>query len=284
MDFITFSEILKDAVWRGELVFMGDKPSGRRWIEPPEDATVLALAPHPDDPDSIAVTLRILANAGCRVSYMIVSSSYGGVTGGYALKYAIENGEPTGGDLEACKAKLRREEQLESARMAGFVGDRLEFLTVEEGERGNLIESERNRQIIEQALAAADPDIAVMPYGEDTNIAHVLVYRYFRECAFNLAKTRKRPILGLYNRDPKTINITEQLVVPFEGEAARWKASLLRAHRSQHERNLEERGYGFDERILRTNREIQQSLQARVLEPWKEECPYAEAFQVECFR
>lgn len=284
MDFLTFTEILNDAVWRGELVFMGNNPSGQRWIEPPEEATVLALAPHPDDPDSIAVTLRVLATAGCRVSYLIVSSSYGGVSGGYALKYAVENGEPTEGDVKACKAKLRREEQLESARMAGFVGDRVQFLTVEEGERGNLAESDRNRKIIEQALAAADPDIALMPYGEDTNSAHVLVYRYFRESAFKLSKRRKRPILGLYNRDPKTINITEQLVVPFDGEAARWKASLLRAHRSQHERNLEERGYGFDERILRTNREIQQSLQARVLEPWKEECPYAEAFQVECFR
>ena len=83
--------------------------------------------------------------------------------------------------------------------------------------------------------------------------------------------------------DPKTIRIQHHLVVPFDAGAARWKAGLLREHKSQHERNLESRGIGFDERILRTNREIQRQLQEKVIEPWRDECIYAEAFQIELF-
>jgi hypothetical protein len=42
----------------------------------------------------------------------------------------------------------------------------------------------------------------------------------------------------------------------FFGDAdARWKAEMLRCHRSQQQRNLNSRGHGFDERILRVNRQ-----------------------------
>ena len=36
----------------------------------------------------------------------------------------------------------------------------------------------------------------------------------------------------------------------FGPEEAEWKATLLRFHSSQHQRNLNTRGKGFDERIL----------------------------------
>lgn len=284
MDLSTFQEIVSDTALRGEMLFLGIKEKGRRWIDPPDQGTVLALAPHQDDPDSVAVTMSLFAQAGCRVRYLIVCSSHGGVTDSFALKHAELSDELPVKDLARYKFRIRLQEQIESAELAGFVKDPVEFLTVEEDEGGNLVESPENAKLIEQVLAASSPDIVIMPYGEDTNVAHALVYRYFQVCAHRLALARGKPILALYNRDPKTTRINEQLVVPFGGEAARWKARLLQTHRSQQERNIQQRGYGLDERILRTNRETQQELQQRVLEGWKDECPYAEAFQVELFR
>jgi LmbE family N-acetylglucosaminyl deacetylase len=284
MDLLSFQEIVSDTALRGEILFLGINEKERRWIDPPSRGTVLALAPHQDDPDAVAVTLRLFAQAGCRVRYLIVCSSHGGVTDSFAMKHAETNNDLPVKNLTRYKFRIRLQEQIESAELAGFVKDPVEFLTVREDQGGNLIESAENAKSIEQALAACKPDIVIMPYGEDTNVGHALVYRYFHMCAPGLALARGKPILALYNRDPKTVRISEQLVVPFGGEAARWKASLLQTHRSQQERNLEQRGYGLDERILRTNREIQQEVQQRVLERWKDECPYAEAFQVELFR
>jgi len=58
----------------------------------------------------------------------------------------------------------------------------------------------------------------------------------------------------------------------FGEEDARWKAGLLRCHQSQHQRNLNTRGFGLDERILRVNRD------AAALLPGRQ--PYAEAFEI----
>jgi hypothetical protein len=58
-------------------------------------------------------------------------------------------------------------------------------------------------------------------------------------------------------------------------EEAAWKARLLRFHRSQHERNLKTRNQGFDERVLRLNREIATQIDGSL--------PYAEAFELQRF-
>ena len=58
----------------------------------------------------------------------------------------------------------------------------------------------------------------------------------------------------------------------FGEEEAQWKSNLLRFHASQHQRNLNTRNRGFDERILDMNR-----LSARELGSGKE---YAEAFEM----
>jgi hypothetical protein len=59
----------------------------------------------------------------------------------------------------------------------------------------------------------------------------------------------------------------------FNDDAAEWKAKLLRFHRSQQERNLNTRGYGFDERVLRINQQTAE----------ENNCfsPYAEVFEIE---
>jgi hypothetical protein len=50
---------------------------------------------------------------------------------------------------------------------------------------------------------------------------------------------------------------------------------LLRFHRSQHQRNLNQRGHGLDERILSVNRQSAKECAA--------DAPYAEVFELECF-
>jgi hypothetical protein len=63
------------------------------------------------------------------------------------------------------------------------------------------------------------------------------------------------------------------LYMPFDAAAASWKADMLRLHRSQHERNLNTRGQGFDERVLAVNRQAGLDLNAA----------YAEVFELERF-
>jgi len=83
------------------------------------------------------------------------------------------------------------------------------------------------------------------------------------------------PLVAFLNRDPKTIQMRCDVYLGFGETAAAWKAELLRFHRSQHQRNLNQRGYGFDERILGVNRHSAEacSLEAR----------YAEVFELEFF-
>jgi hypothetical protein len=61
----------------------------------------------------------------------------------------------------------------------------------------------------------------------------------------------------------------------FGEEEAEWKGQLLRFHRSQHERNLRTRGHGFDERVLRINRETAATAAGSMR--------YAEVFELQSF-
>ena len=283
MDVQDFIALAWEAACRGEFLFLGESASGRRWIEPPKGGRLLALAPHPDDPDAVAVTLRVFANAGCRIRYVVTGGANGGVTDDYARKKAVELGKKPR-NLAAWKAELRRAEQIASARQAGFVDGEVVFLENKgEDELGDIIQCPENAALIRRLLRDEDPDFVVMPYGNDSNQGHRSVFSLFRETAPSVVLERGRPMLALYNRDPKTTSINEQLVVPFDGDDARWKASIISLNDSQQQRNIESRGYGLDERILRVNRAIQTELQNKVIEQWKDECLYAESFQLELF-
>ena len=78
--------------------------------------------------------------------------------------------------------------------------------------------------------------------------------------------------LALLNRDPKTRHMQSDLYAFFDEKEAQWKAELLRCHCSQQQRNLNTRGYGFDERILRVNREVAGGVTGRAA--------YAEVFEI----
>jgi hypothetical protein len=74
-------------------------------------------------------------------------------------------------------------------------------------------------------------------------------------------------------RDPKTVAMLMDAYTAFGEEEAGWKARLLRLHQSQHQRNLNTRKMGFDDRILGVNRQAAKELQIPA--------PYAEAFEWE---
>ena len=269
----------------GGILFMGPAAEADGWIEPPRGGKILALAPHPDDAEAVGVTLKTFAEAGCEVLYKIACLSPGGVTDEFAVALAESHGLAISLiDLPQYKKELRRVEQFESAELAGFVKGNLEFLDLEEDNQGRLVESRANAGSIAAVLAEAAPDVALMPYEEDTNIDHVLVCRWFRRAAAELVAAGGKPVLGLYNRDPKTLKITEQLAVPFDEQAARWKWELLATHRSQHERNLARRGHGLDGRILRVNRPAWERVKDSLEAEWASKYSYAEVFQVELFR
>jgi len=52
----------------------------------PLGGRVLVLGPHPDDPESVAVTCRLLMQSGCDIWYTIASLSPSGVEDEYAKK------------------------------------------------------------------------------------------------------------------------------------------------------------------------------------------------------
>ena len=81
---------------------------------------------------------------------------------------------------------------------------------------------------------------------------------------------------ALLFRDPKTGAMRDDVILTFDEATAAWKGALLRCHRSQQQRNLNTRGHGFDERILRVNRASAAGL--GIAEP------YAEAFELEITR
>ena len=214
----------------------------------------LALAPHPDDPDAIAVTLKLLADSGWTVHWAIVTSGWSGVQDEYCRPDPVAKGQ----------ARMR--EQCESARLFGLDPHRLYFLHTGEDDEGQLAPTWVNQRAVTSLLEGLSPDLVLLPHRHDTNATHRLVYEWFAEWAQGWA----RPVLAMGNEDPKTQDFEPNAQVIFGEEQAQWKASLLECHRTQSARNQKTRGITFAERILGVNR-----------------CPdgtYAERFHAERWR
>ncbi len=223
----------------------------------PVEALVLVLAPHPDDFDAIAVTLRFFRNRGNEIRLSVLSPSSSGVEDGFCSPCSPEN-----------KALIREQEQRASCRIFGLPPQRLKFLHLSDDESGQLFDSEDNYARLQTHLAEVRPDLVFMPHGNDSNAGHRAAFRMLRRFALS----GDRPIAVFLNRDPKTLQMNPDLFTVFGDEYARWKAGLLQCHLSQQQRNLNMRGFGLDERILRVNRE------AAALLP--EHPPYAEVFEI----
>jgi hypothetical protein len=175
------------------------------------------------------------------------------------------------------KAAIREMEQRRSCRFFGLPDASLAFLHLEEDATVQPIASPKNLRLLRDFVLPHRPDIVFMPHGHDTNAGHQRMYYMFQQVALEAGY----PLAALLNRDPKTISMRMDLYTAFEQEEAAWKAKLLRCHDSQQQRNLNTRGYGFDERILKVNRQI-----ARELELSDEAsfgAAFAEAFELELY-
>jgi len=217
-------------------------------------------------------------HSGCDIRYAVVFMSPSGVEDEYAHRFQAD-GSVT---LRDRKSEIRRNEQVRSAEMFGLRPEGLAFLGFRDDIESAPLDTAANQAIIREHLESVAPDIVIMPVGRDSNRAHAWVYKVFRECAADLAHRFGRPIIGLYNEDPKTTEIRPDLFVCFGEESAQWKMALLRAHDSQQQRNIRLRKVGFDERILRVNRQGRSRLsEASHLD--SPSLQYAEVFEMELF-
>jgi len=245
---------------------------------PPSRARVLILGPHPDDPESAAITIRLLMNSGCEIFFAIACMSPEGVDDEYAsLRHDMDSLS-----LLDRKIEIRRREQKQSAQVIGIASKQLTFLDIEKSRNKNSLDTSENRLKIRNHLEFLLPDIVITPAGKDTNQTHVWVCKIMRQCIRDLSINSGKTIIALYNEDPKTMEIHPDLFVLFGEKSALWKKSLLKVHDSQQQRNISRQQKGFDERILRVNLEsYEKLLQYTPLSTGKDR--YAEVFEIEIF-
>lgn len=222
-------------------------------IDIDKESKVLVLAPHPDDFDAIAVTLRIFRDNGNYIELAVISGAESGVEDSFCENHPAMT-----------KAGIREEEQLASCSFFGLPESQVCFLRLREDEDGAPVESEDNLKILRKYVLKINPDIVFMPHWNDTNAGHRRTYSMFSKIA--------EDVIIYLNQDPKTIKMRHDIYTLFDEDDAKWKAELLRCHKSQHQRNLNTRGHGFDERVLQVNR--------RIAEEGACGAPYAEVFEI----
>ena len=221
---------------------------------------ILVLAPHPDDFDAIAVTLKYFQENGNQILLLVLTGASSGVDDVFLEHPRKEN-----------KEKIREEEQKDALKYFGLPLSNGKFLYLREDANGDLVFDDGNRSEIRKYFAEFRPDVMFLPYGEDTNPSHRRTYNLSRD----IAEKSMEPILAFYNQDPKTTRIRLDTYLEFDEKKAAWKRKMLRFHRSQQERNMRTRGIGFDDRILSVNEKISEQINIR--------SKYAEGFQVELF-
>jgi LmbE family N-acetylglucosaminyl deacetylase len=219
----------------------------------PSTRTVLVLAPHPDDFDAIGVTLRWLHQQGHVLYLAVATGGAGGVEDGFE-----------GARTPQSKAALREAEQRASLRFFGLPEARLRFLRLWEGD-------DADDTPLREHLRRLRPDLVFLPHGDDANRTHRRVYETLRA----IVEHEGLSLWACLNQDAKTRAMRHDLVMPFDAEAAAWKAELLRHHGSQQARNLASRGHGFDERVLQLNRDAAGALEL--------DAAYAELFELQRF-
>lgn len=225
-----------------ELLEPRGEPRALRELRFPQALQVLVLAPHPDDFDAIALTLRHLHRQGHHLHVAVLTTGASGVEDGFA-----------GARDDAAKAALREQEQRDSCAFFGLAPGRLQFLRL----WGGTVGSDPGDMAPLRAWMAQRPaDLLFLPHGNDSNRTHRRTYEAVRAVAAEL----ELAAWALLNQDAKTLGLRTDLYYAFDAQEAAWKAQLLRLHRSQQERNLRTRGSGFDERVLGVNRQAAQAL------------------------
>jgi LmbE family N-acetylglucosaminyl deacetylase len=221
----------------------------------------LVLAPHPDDFDVVAVTMRHFARSGADITLEVLS---GGASG-------VEDAFATGWEA---KTAAREAEQLASCARFGLLPGHVRFHRLSEDAAGHMEDSGENRAQVHRLLDACSPDGVILPHGNDSNADHRRTFRWFKQWR----DSREHPPPALLVRDPKNLGMRVDLITPYDAADAAWKAALLRCHRSQHERNLRSRGIGFDERIIAPDRQAAEAFGFHAVESF--ECLMAPPLRV----
>jgi len=226
----------------------------------PSDLRLLVLAPHPDDFDEIAVSLKHFQSLGLEIGLLVLTGASSGVLDSFANPPTKES-----------KQAIREREQRAALDFFCLPQKSVEFLYLPEDKHGELALTSSTQETVASRFKSFSPDIVTLPYGYDTNGGHQRTFLLLRE----IGKSSKKPLLALYQKDPKTISIQLEAYMAFDESMAAWKGKMLRFHQSQQTRNVASRHHGIDERILRVNRAIAHELDI----PF----PYAEGFQIELF-
>jgi hypothetical protein len=221
---------------------------------------LLVLAPHPDDFDAIGISMRFFYQNGNPLSVAVATSGVSGVEDTFCSPPTSKR-----------KAEIREHEQKASCRFFGLPESNLTFLRLEEDDNGRLLENEANVRRVRQHFQRLRPKMVFLPHRTDTNLAHQRVYTMFRKVALE----GDYALVAFLNRDPKTIQMRCDVYLGFGGKEADWKGKLLRFHQSQQQRNLNQRGYGMDQRILRMDRQSAAMCSAGA--------SHAEVFELEFF-
>ena len=221
---------------------------------------ILVLAPHPDDFDAIGVTMRWFQVNENPVYVTVATSGARGVEDSFCSPPTLK-----------AKSKVREQEQRASCQFFGLPATHLTFIRLAEDNTGQLLENKANFLRVKKHLLKKRPTVVLLPHWHDTNLTHQRVYSMFHEMALEAAY----PLAAFLNRDPKTIQMRCDLYLGYTEAAAAWKGELLRFHRSQHQRNLNNRGYGMDERILMVDRHSAEACSVG--------SPYAEIFEIKLF-
>ena len=240
-----------------EFLLIGKRPVDLRKINWPEKLKLLVTAPHPDDFDAIGVTLRYMVGQGHEL-YVVVAETGSGIDKVYGA-----------GMVQDDRRQLRVREQTASFRFFGLSGTHYRFLKLNNENDDQVADDSENRIFLEKLIREIRPDMLFMPHGNDTNRAHRAMYAMMKAIASKV----EWPVALMLNSDVKTVDIRKDFYVPFDETQAQWKSELLRYHDSQHQRNLRDRGYGFDERVLMLNRKTAAGLGISE--------PYAASFELE---
>ena len=232
-------------------LFSGPRPLMMQEIAFPIPLRIAMLAPHPDDFDAVAVSMRLLQRRGHEIHVAVLTSGASGVEDGFQGACTPDE-----------KAAIREAEQRASCELFGLPPEQLRFLRLWENEDPSADEAR-----LRDYLGAIQPELVFLPHGNDSNRTHRRTFESFH----SIASQDRMQLWACMNLDAKTLGMRSDLLMYFGEEEATWKARLLRLHRSQHERNLRSRGIGFDERVLSVNRHAAAGSSH----------PYAEAFEVQ---
>jgi LmbE family N-acetylglucosaminyl deacetylase len=234
-------------------------PSNLDELEFAAPLTVVVLAPHPDDFDAIAVSLRWLQSRGHTIHVAVLTTGANGIEDGWEGLVGRER-----------KAAVREAEQRASCAHFGLPEDRLQFLRLWEND-GCPDRDAADLDRLRAYLLDRRPDLVFLPHGNDSNHTHRRTYESF----VAIAQANALELLAFLAKDAKTLDMRIDLRTDFGEEEAAWKSELLRLHRSQQERNLKVRGQGFDQRVLALNRVAAMATGSA--------SPYAEVFELRRF-